>query len=117
MSATQKLSRSQDLAQKVALVYSRRAQLAREQFAKNVAEAHEFINYMMKPEVAAKNSNFIGYPNGNLASQQFLDKEVKDDPSVYPPPETMAKLYTLRAHDAAAKRTMNRLWTRVKTGR
>ena len=85
--------------------------------ARNVVEAHEFINYMLKPEAAAKNSNFIGYPNGNLASQQFLDKEVKDDPSVYPPPETMAKLYTLRAHDAAAKRTMNRLWTRVKTGR
>jgi putrescine transport system substrate-binding protein len=85
--------------------------------AKNVAEAHELINYMMKPEVAAKNSNFIGYPNGNLASQKFLNKEVLEDPGVYPVPETMAKLYTIAAHDAATKRAMNRLWTRVKTGR
>ena len=85
--------------------------------AKNIPEAHAFIDYMLKPEVAAKNSNFIGYPNGNLASQPLLDKEVREDPSIYPPPEIMAKLYTLAAHDAATKRVMNRLWTRLKTGR
>ena len=45
--------------------------------APHVAEAHEFLNYMMKPEVAAKASNYVFYANGNKASQQFLDK---DDP-------------------------------------
>jgi putrescine transport system substrate-binding protein len=85
--------------------------------ARHVAEAHAFIDYMMKPEVAAKNSNFIAYANGNLASQQFLDKAVLEDPAVYPAPETMAKLYTIAAHDAPTKRLMNRLWTRVKTGK
>ena len=30
--------------------------------------AHAFINYMMKPEVAAANSNFVHYANGNAAS-------------------------------------------------
>jgi putrescine transport system substrate-binding protein len=85
--------------------------------ARHVAEAHAFIDYMMKPEVAAKNSNFIAYANGNLASQQFLDKAVLDDPGVYPVPETMAKLYTIGALDAQTKRIMNRLWTRVKTGK
>ena len=44
--------------------------------APHVEEAHEFINYMMKPEVAAKASNFVFYANGNKASQEFLDKEV-----------------------------------------
>ena len=47
--------------------------------AKNVAEAHAFIDYMLRPEVAAKNSNFLGYANGNLASQPLLDKAVLDD--------------------------------------
>ncbi len=28
----------------------------------NVAEAHEFINYMLRPDVAAKNSNLVSYP-------------------------------------------------------
>ncbi len=38
--------------------------------ARNVAEAHAFIDYLLKPEIAAKNSNFISYANGNLASQK-----------------------------------------------
>jgi len=85
--------------------------------ARHVAEAHAFINYMMKPEVAAQNSNFISYANGNLESQKSIDKAILDDPGVYPPPEVMAKLYTNLAHDAKTNRVMNRLWTKVKTGK
>jgi putrescine transport system substrate-binding protein len=85
--------------------------------AKNVAQAHAFINYLQKPEVAAKNSNLISYANGNLASQQLIDKEVLDDPTVYPDADTMSRLYTIKVYDAATQRLMNRMWTRIKTGR
>jgi putrescine transport system substrate-binding protein len=85
--------------------------------AKNVAEAHAFINYLQKPEVAARNSNLISYANGNLASQKFIDKEVLDDRTVYPDEATLSRLYTIKAYDAATQRLMNRLWTRIKTGR
>jgi putrescine transport system substrate-binding protein len=85
--------------------------------ARNAVEAHEFINFLQKPEVAAKNSNFISYANGNLASQNFIDKEVLEDRTIYPDEATMRKLYTMKAHDAATTRLMNRLWTRIKTGR
>ncbi|MBR7512940.1 extracellular solute-binding protein, partial [Mycobacterium tuberculosis] len=44
--------------------------------APHVAEAHEFINYIMRPEVAAKASNFVSYANGNKASQEFIDKAI-----------------------------------------
>src|SRR6476619_2824375 len=59
--------------------------------AKNVAEAHAFIDYMLRPEVAAKNSNFLGYANGNLSSQPLIDKAVLDDLTVYPDAETMKR--------------------------
>jgi putrescine transport system substrate-binding protein len=85
--------------------------------AKNVAEAHAFIDYMMQPEAAAKNSNFISYANGNLASQKFIDKAVLQDRAVYPDAETMKSLYIITARDQKTQRLMNRLWTRVKTGR
>jgi putrescine transport system substrate-binding protein len=85
--------------------------------ARHVAEAHEFINYLLKPEVAAKNTNFIAYANGNLASQKFVDKAILDDPTVYPDQAIMNSLYTNIAHDAKTQRLMNRLWTKVKTGR
>jgi putrescine transport system substrate-binding protein len=85
--------------------------------AKNVAAAHAFIDYLQKPEVAAKNSNLISYANGNLASQKLIDKEVLDDPTIYPDAATMSRLYTIKVYDAATQRLMNRLWTRIKTGR
>jgi putrescine transport system substrate-binding protein len=85
--------------------------------AKNVAAAHAFIDYLQKPEVAAKNSNLVSYANGNLASQKLIDKEVLDDPTIYPDAATMSRLYTIKVYDAATQRLMNRLWTRIKTGR
>jgi putrescine transport system substrate-binding protein len=85
--------------------------------APHVAEAHAFIDYMLRPEVAAKNSNFISYANGNLASQPLIDKSILDDRAVYPAPETMARLYTINARDQRSQRLVNRLWTRIKTGR
>jgi putrescine transport system substrate-binding protein len=85
--------------------------------ARHVAEAHEFINYLQKPEVAAKNSNFISYANGNLASQKFIDKAILDDKTIYPDEAMMSRLYTINAHDAKTQRLMNRLWTRIKTGK
>jgi putrescine transport system substrate-binding protein len=85
--------------------------------AANVAEAHELINYLLRPEVAAKNTDLVQYANGNLASQKLIDKAVLDDKTVYPDAATMAKLYTISAHDQKTQRLLNRLWTRIKTGR
>jgi len=85
--------------------------------AAHVAEAHAFIDFLLKPEVAAKNSNLVAYANGNLASQKLIDKAVLNDPSVYPDAATMSRLYTVSARDQKSQRLVNRLWTRIKTGR
>ncbi len=85
--------------------------------ARNVAEAHELINYLLKPEVAAKNSNLIAYANGNSASRSFVDPAILNDKSIYPDEATMNSLYTIAAHDQKTQRLMNRLWTRIKTGK
>lgn len=79
--------------------------------------AHAFINYMMKPEVAAKNSNLVQYANGNLASLQFMDDVVKNNPSVYPSTEVKAKLFPNLAKGDGFTRQLNRTWTRFTTGK
>jgi putrescine transport system substrate-binding protein len=84
--------------------------------APNPAEALAFINFMLDPQVAAKNSDAISYANGNLASQKFIDKKVLNDPGVYPDAATMAKLYIVRARNPRAQRLINRIWTRIKSG-
>jgi putrescine transport system substrate-binding protein len=85
--------------------------------AKNVNEAYELINYLYRPEVAAKNSDFLSYANGNLASQKFIDPKILNDRNIYPDDATLAKLFVITARDPATQRIINRLWTRVKTGR
>ncbi len=85
--------------------------------AKNVPEAYELINYLYRPEVAAKNSNFLSYANGNLESQKFIDPKILNDRNIYPDEATLAKLFVITARDPATQRVINRLWTKVKTGR
>ena len=84
--------------------------------AKNVDEAHEFLNYMMKPEVAAKATNYVYFPNGNKAAQEFIDEEIMSDPAIYPDEETLAKMWTVKPYDSRAQRIVTRTWTRVVTG-
>jgi putrescine transport system substrate-binding protein len=83
--------------------------------APDPAEAHELINYLIKPEVAAKNTNYVSYANGDVPSQ-FIDKSILDDRTIYPDAATMANFYTIVAHDQKTQRLINRLWTRIKTG-
>lgn len=79
-------------------------------------EALEFINYMMRPEVIAKSSNYVFYANGNKASQQFIDKAVLDDPAVYPDEATMNKMFVNTALDPKTQRLFTRTWTKIVTG-
>src|SRR5215475_1649823 len=52
--------------------------------ARNVEGAHALIDYLQRPEIAARNTDFIAYANGNLASQKFIKQEILEDPAVYP---------------------------------
>ena len=85
--------------------------------AKNVAEAHALIDYLWRPEVAAKNTNFLSYANGNLGSQKLIDPKILADKTIYPDETMLKKLFVISARDPATQRIVNRLWTRVKTGR
>jgi putrescine transport system substrate-binding protein len=85
--------------------------------AKNLAEAYELINYLYRPEVAARNTDFLTYANGNLASQKLVDPKILDDKNIYPDDATLKNLFVITARDPATQRIINRLWTRVKTGR
>jgi putrescine transport system substrate-binding protein len=85
--------------------------------ARNVSEAYALINYLCRPEVAAKNTSFLSYANGNLASQKLVDPQILNDKNIYPDEATLAKLFVITARDPATQRVVNRLWTKVKTGR
>ncbi|MBX3537179.1 MAG: polyamine ABC transporter substrate-binding protein [Chelatococcus sp.] len=85
--------------------------------AKNVAEAHAFIDFMNRPEIAARNANAVHYASGNLAAKKDVDPAILNDPGIYPDEQTMSRLFTNTAYNEQAQRTATRLWTRIKTGR
>src|SRR4051812_2698469 len=60
--------------------------------APHPANAFTFINYLLEPEVAAKNSNLVKYANVNTAATPLLAAAVKGDPNIYPPTDILAKL-------------------------
>jgi putrescine transport system substrate-binding protein len=84
--------------------------------AKHPKNAHAFINYLMDPQVAANNSNFVNYANGNAASLPMVSEKVKNDPGIYPTPEVKAKLFPSLAYGEDFQRLMNRMWTQFQTG-
>ena len=60
--------------------------------AKNVEAAHAFINFMLDPEVAAQNTDYVGYSTPNKEALKFMDKEVVSDERFYPDEEMTSKL-------------------------
>jgi putrescine transport system substrate-binding protein len=80
-------------------------------------EAYAFIDYMLRPENAAANSNFVYYANGNIDSQSFLEEDVLSDPAIYPDGETMNRLYTTTAYGPEIQRVVTRLWARIREGK
>ncbi|MEL1265298.1 polyamine ABC transporter substrate-binding protein [Pseudoxanthomonas putridarboris] len=85
--------------------------------AKNVDNAYAFINYLLEPEVAAANTNYVTYPNPVPASKPMVDEEIRDDTSIYPPAEVDAKLFTFAVLPPEVDRQYTRIWTELKTGR
>lgn len=79
--------------------------------------AHLFINYLLRPEVAAKNSNAISYANPVPASLALLEEGLRSDPNVYPPPQVRARVVTERPKSQGFNRLLMRTWTRFKTNK
>ena len=85
--------------------------------AKHPDNAHLFIDYLMRPEVAAKNSDFVKYANANAKATALVNEELRNDPGIYPTPEVKARLQANLTKSAEFTRLLNRAWTRFTTGR
>ncbi|HVK52299.1 MAG TPA: polyamine ABC transporter substrate-binding protein [Pseudoxanthomonas sp.] len=85
--------------------------------AQHVDNAYAFINNMLDPKVAAANTNFVTYPNAIPSSKPMVDPEIANDPTIYPPAEVDAKLFTFAVLPPEIDRQYTRIWTELKTGK
>lgn len=84
--------------------------------APNKDNAHAFLDFIMRPDVIAKATNYVNYANGNAASIPLVDEAVINDPGVYPTLEVVETLFTTTEMPPRTQRVVTREWTRVKTG-
>jgi putrescine transport system substrate-binding protein len=84
--------------------------------ARNVDNAHRFMDYLLRPEVIAACTNFTGYASLNKAAMPFVDPAIAADPAVYPDAEALSRMYTPLPQTIEQETDMNRAWTEIKTG-
>ncbi len=84
--------------------------------APHPGNAHLFLNYLLRPEVAAAISMETRYATPNVKAKEMLPPAVRNDPAVYPPESVKRALYKGIIHDPLDERRRSRLWSRVKTG-
>ncbi len=85
--------------------------------AKNIDDAHLFLNYMMRPEVGAADSNFTWYATANITGKSKVDEAVTSSPAAYPTPDQVAKMWTAAVLPPKIERLQTRTWTEFKAGK
>jgi len=82
--------------------------------AKNVKNAHLFINYILRPEVHASLTNKVFYANPNQASKKFVRKEVAENPTVFLSADDLKKITSPDAVPQDIRRVQTRIFTSFK---
>ncbi len=83
--------------------------------APNPEAAHAWMNYMLRPEVIAKITDYVTYANPNIKATKLVDKGVSSDPGIYPPAEVKSRLWLADPLTPKAQRASSRAWTMLKT--
>ena len=78
--------------------------------ARNVDNAHRFIDYLLDPKVIADITNVVNYANANAASTPLIDAAVSGDPGIYPPKTVRAKLQGIDALSASDAERGEQTW-------
>ena len=78
--------------------------------------AYLFIDFMLRPEIVARASNYIGYANANRSATPLVDPSLTGDPAIYPDAKTMERLQPTVVLPPKQERRRSRTWTKIKTG-
>ena len=85
--------------------------------AKNVENAHLFINYILRPEVHASLTNKVFYANPNAASLKFVQKEVAENKSIFLDAEATKTMVAPDVLPQDLRRVQTRTFTSFKAGK
>ena len=84
--------------------------------APHPGNAQLFMDFMLRPEVIARASNYTGYANANHSATALVDPAITSDPAIYPGPDVMSRLHSSKTLAPKLERRRSRTWTKIKTG-
>lgn len=82
--------------------------------SKRAELAHDFLNYILRPEISAEIAHTIRTGTPNEKAFQILDKEGKTTPALYPDDATLHRAEWPSPLPPAIVRLRDRLWTEAK---
>jgi spermidine/putrescine transport system substrate-binding protein len=83
--------------------------------SRRVELAHEFINYLLRPHVSARIATAMRTATPNAGARRLLPPAVRDNPTLYPGPEILARGEWFAALPPAGQRLRDRIWTEIKS--
>ena len=81
----------------------------------NAAGALAFIDFVMRPEISASVTRFIGFATANAAAVPLLEPAVRDNTVIYPPAEVRARFELQKVYTPDEARIFNRAWLEFKS--
>ena len=78
--------------------------------------AYLFLNYMLRPEVIAASTDYIGYANANKSATPLVNPSLTANVAIYPDAATLQRLQTTEVLAPKEERKRSRTWTKIKTG-
>mgnify|MGYP000986237125 CR=1 FL=1 len=84
--------------------------------AKNVVNAHKYIDYTLNPEIAARNGNFVTFAPASLPAKKLMDPKLVDVRSIFPNDQDMADGFVMPQMGNEAKKQTVDLWQKIKAG-
>lgn len=82
--------------------------------ARNIEGAYALINFLLRPEIAARNAEYIGYATPNKSAIALMNPEVTSDPAFYPSDELIGHLEVYKGIGKAKLVRFNDLFIEVK---
>ncbi|MCC0566099.1 polyamine ABC transporter substrate-binding protein [Brevibacillus borstelensis] len=82
--------------------------------AKHKKTAEAFINFLLEPEISAEIAKDFPYINPNTEARKLIDKEKLENIAIYPPPEEMKRVESLKDIGDSVK-LYDRIWSEVKS--
>lgn len=81
--------------------------------SQNQEAAERFINFMLEPDIALANIEFIGYSTPMTVVREMLDEEVRESPISYPSEELLSRCDVFTNLDAATNESLQERWTDI----